>query len=403
MALLLCTGMYFRIIILTFFLALFWVRPVFAVTLTTSNIPSSISDQPFNINVSISGAGAGTNYLRVDLYQNNTTNYFGETYNGTSWYGSSTGTQYFPITIVSGTTWNGTVQGRLGSPSSTDYPGPGAYKIKIRRYTSSGNAASDTQTPQDITITYVSPTPTPSPTLTPTPSPSSTSSTTTSSFTTSNVPSTIDSDQIFSPTINLSLPSNPNTKFYLKGAFKKSNSDNYFGLTKVNSNWIKNSSSFSDQYQITTDSAGNWSGNLDIQIDAFDSGYEGSGDYIFKVARYSSSGSGPTWSNENQIKINVKEVTDTGEGIGVINLSKVSPSPSSQVLAVSTQPEKSEKPYSLENYQKVTTESAVPISAKDLKVQSEKQINPFIIVGIILISAGLGYLVYIYLRFRLKS
>lgn len=249
-----------------------------------------------------------------------------------------------------------------------------------------------------LSFTLADPIPTPTPISTSSPSP-----TTISSFTISNVPSEIDSSQILSPSINLSLPSSPNTKFYLKGAFKKSGLSNYFGMSKVNSNWVKNSSAFSEQYEITTDSSGNWSGNLDVAIDAFDSGYEGSGDYIFKVARYSSSGSGPTWSNEIQIKINAKEVGNTGEEIGVINLSKVTPSPSSAVLAVSTQPKKSEEPYSLEKYQKTTTESAIPLSPQDLKIKSEKGINPFIILGSILISLGLGYLVYIFLGFRLKS
>ncbi len=194
----------------------------------------------------------------------------------------------------------------------------------------------------------------------------------------------------------------PTVNFILKGAFKKSDSSNYFGLTKVNSNWVKNSSAYSDQYAITTDSSGNYSGNLEVEIDPFDSGYEGARDYIFKVGRYSSSGSGPTWSNESPIKINVTDVTNSDPEVGVINLSKVSPSPSSQVLAVSTQPEKSEKPYSLEKYQKVTSESAIPISTQSSKIKSGEKINPFIISGGVLISAGLGYLVYIFYKLRLK-
>lgn len=394
------------IFILTVLILSLAAKPVFAVTVSLSNIPSSLSDQPFTFNVSVSGAGAGTNYLRMDLFQVNTTNYFGETYNNNSWYGDSDGKQYFPITIISGQTWNGTLQGRLGNPTIGAYPGPGPYKLKVRRYTSSGIASNgDTQTPADIQITYVLPTPTPTPSSSTTPSPSSTNNPT-SSFSISSVPSEIDSSQIISVSTNLSLPSNPNTKFYLKGAFAKSGSSNYFGQTLVNASWVKNSRSYSDQFPITTDGSGNWSGNLEIQIDPFDSGYSGSDNYIFKVARYSSSGSGPTWSSEQNIKINSKEVVETDEGdetIGVINLAKISPSPTAEILAAEKQAEQSEEPYSLDKYKKVSSQSATPLQTDKLKVKSDKQINPFIIIGGLIILGAGAFSVYSIGLFGLKS
>lgn len=159
-----------RKILFLFFLFLFFPQKVFAITLDIVNYPVAITSEPFAIEVTVSGAQAGQNYLRVDLYKDATSNYFGETFNGSIWYGGSVGQQYFPITISSGATASATLQGRIGDPSLAEFPGPGSYKLKIRRYTSSGSQASnDQQTPKEIQINFSTPTPTPSPTSTPKP------------------------------------------------------------------------------------------------------------------------------------------------------------------------------------------------------------------------------------------
>ncbi len=165
----------FKKILFLFFLFLFFPQKVFAVTLDIVNYPVAITSEPFAIEVTVSGAQTGQNYLRVDLYKDATSNYFGETFNGSIWYGGSVGQQYFSITINSGATASATLQGRIGDPSLTEFPGPGSYKLKIRRYTSSGSQASnDQQTPKEIQINFSTPTPTPSPASTPIPTPSPT-------------------------------------------------------------------------------------------------------------------------------------------------------------------------------------------------------------------------------------
>lgn len=158
----------------------FFVFPSYAkaVDIVISNYPASISDNEFSIDVSVSGASNATNYLRVDLYKDGTNNYFGETYTGSTWYGGSSGTNYFPI-VIQNATASATVLARIGSPNSNDYSGPGSYKLRIRRYTSSGNSASDQQNPVDINIAYLTPSPSPSPSptsqATSNPTPTSTS------------------------------------------------------------------------------------------------------------------------------------------------------------------------------------------------------------------------------------
>lgn len=360
------------------------VSSAFAVTVTLSNIPSTISDQPFNFDVSVTGASAGTNYLRIDLYKDGTTNYFGETFVNGTWYNGSDGTQYFPIIILSGQVWTGSVQGKVGTPSSTDFPGSGTYKLKIRRYTSSGTASSgDDQTPTSIEIALASPTPTPSPT------PDSTNSS--STFTISDTPSKINFDQSFSVKVTLSIPNNPNTEYYLKGAFKHTDSTRYFGLTKNGSNWIEYGDDLTDQLKITTDGSGNWSGEAEVKPDSFDNDYKGSGDYTFKIGRLTSTGSGPTWSNETTIRI---EGGNTPTPIPT-STPKPSPTPTPTPSPKPKSPTPSITPKSTPESSSVAG-VATSQPSPQIEVKNQKQINPIIWVGLIFVIAGTGAIGYIY-------
>lgn len=255
-----------------------------------------------------------------------------------------------------------------------------------------------TQSPTPI----LSPTPTPSPSSPSSSSP--TSSPSTSLFTISNLPSEINSDQSFSTLTNLSLPNNPHTNLYLKGAFKKADSSNYFGLTKVSGSWIKNGSTYSNQYLINTDSAGNWSGNLEIQPDNEDSGFTGTGDYIFKVGRYTSAGSGPTWSNESNIKI-VSSESDTQGGAVTPSASNnpssvTNPPTSPQPVKNKTVSSGQSKKSNILVYHSATvaaaTASANPSPVAEIK--SQKRINYFSWAGILMIVSGTLVLAYVYLR-----
>ncbi len=142
-----------------FIVSFIFISKAFAVTVSVINLPSDIKDENFIITASISGASLGQNYLRVDLYKDGTSNYFGETFNGLNWYSGSDGKLYFPVTIDSSKIVLATVTARLGDPEINDYLGKGMYKLKLRRYTSSGSQASDQQTPVDIQINLLTPTP----------------------------------------------------------------------------------------------------------------------------------------------------------------------------------------------------------------------------------------------------
>lgn len=151
-----------------------FVTQVHAVTTMILRSPELAGEEKFEVTVQIEGASPGINYLRIDLFQNGTKNYFGETDNTQSWYGGSDGKQYFPVTILPDQPTLATVSARLGSPSLGEYPGPGDYLLRVRRYTSSGNQGSEDSLPVSITLTknWPSPSPSPSPSPTPTDQPS---------------------------------------------------------------------------------------------------------------------------------------------------------------------------------------------------------------------------------------
>ncbi len=248
------------------------------------------------------------------------------------------------------------------------------------------------------------PSPTPSPTPTPTPTPATTTSSNT--FIISNTPAQVNSDQSFTTSINLSLSDKPNTLFYIKGAFKKTDGSNYFGLTKVNGNWIKNGSNYSNQYSLTTDQSGNWSGNLEALVDSDDSGYSGSGDYIFKVARYDTNGN-LTWSNEitihiNNVAISQETTSNTNQSTTTktttISIPTASPSltiPSSIIKITSS------KIASVAGVSKMATPSSTSSytssSSANIKINSQKLFNPFLIIGTLFVIIGgslVGFIIY---------
>lgn len=246
--------------------------------------------------------------------------------------------------------------------------------------------------PSPSTSPSPSPTPNPSSTISSTPTPSSTS-TSTSSFTISKIPSQIDSTETFNAFVNLSLSNKPNTTFYLKGAFKEQDKTNYFGLTKVNESWIRNNKSYSDHVKITTDSQGFWSGNLEIQPDILDSGYEGAGEYIFKVGRYTESGS-LTWSNEVTIRINTQEIILEDSDNDILAISGTQNKKDPTKLS-----KKRNEENSLEKYIRIATPTAETTAPSNQQaVVKGERTNYLNWVGLFMTACGIGLFAYVYLR-----
>jgi hypothetical protein len=92
---------------------------------------------------------------------------------------------------------------------------------------------------------------------------------------------------------------------YIKGAFFKDGSSNYFGLTKLGDSWVKNSTTALSQRGVII---GNWDNNIEVKPDYLDSGFTGIGDYKFKLGFYylTSGGnvSSVNWSNDIGVSLN---------------------------------------------------------------------------------------------------
>ena len=133
------------------FLFFVW-NTIHGVETTITNYPIEIGEGDFEVTVQIVGADAGTNYLRVDLFREGTNNYFGETFNGSDWYQGSDGKSYYSIQITTESSASATLKAKVGSPSLTNYPTIGEYLMRVRRYTTSGSSATDTQQPVKVSI-----------------------------------------------------------------------------------------------------------------------------------------------------------------------------------------------------------------------------------------------------------
>lgn len=265
-------------------------------------------------------------------------------------------------------------------------------------------------------ITSPSPSPTPQPTKQPTPKPTPTKQPTLSApktnFSISGVPAQTSSNDSFAVFINLSLPNDPNSKFYLKGSFKKVGGSNYFGFTKVGSLWIKNNKGYSSQASIITDSSGNYLGNLEVKPDSADSGFSGSGDYSFKVGRYSSSGSGPTWSNELSLNIlaPIYEESENSSQVSSPLASSPRPSPTFtsaySIIKNRKNLQNNAPPATVAGVVKQATSSSnsavLPSLDEETEVTANKSRNFIPIIGGILIALGLFSLAFIYLKHKIS-
>lgn len=182
---------------------------------------------------------------------------------------------------------------------------------------------------------------------------------------------------------------------YIKGAFYKDGSANYFGYTQSNSTWIKNGDSSINQRQIII---GGWDGKLVVKSDFDDSGYVGEGDYKVKVGFYylTSGGnmSSVNWSNSIDITINNPDPTPTPTG----------PPPTNTPIPTNTpRPTPTTKPTATKSptmsIASIAAESSVSgilgasISAVPSLVEGMKKTNAnwlpllFIVGGILLVSA----------------
>jgi hypothetical protein len=120
----------------------------------------------------------------------------------------------------------------------------------------------------------------------------------------SNLPESIDKDQETEVEVFFNCSGCGDS--YMRGVFYPSGT-NYFGFTQNNKgDWVGTEADRSLYFTIAKSDLvdASWSGKLKIKPDPADSAYNGPGEYLFKLGRYTSSGdSSADWSNELAIKI----------------------------------------------------------------------------------------------------
>lgn len=137
---------------------------------------------------------------------------------------------------------------------------------------------------------------------------------TTQSLSINNLPLTIDQSQEFEVGVTFLCPSCTSDS-YLRSVFYPSGSS-YFGYTQDNSgNWNNaaggNCTTYFKVVQADFTKEGTWSGRLKVKPDIASPYYNGPGEYMFKVGRYTSSCGSPLWSTETTIAITGPSPTPT--------------------------------------------------------------------------------------------
>ncbi len=111
----------------------------------------------------------------------------------------------------------------------------------------------------------------------------------------------------------LSINSQDGTTYYLRGVFSKPSTTDYCGLTWNGKEYYSGPYSKDDKWKnflpIVIQSS-SWSGTLKVKIDPSDSGCKESGNYNFKIERFTNSGSG-TFDSQQELNFNFTIPTKT--------------------------------------------------------------------------------------------
>lgn len=197
-------------------------------------------------------------------------------------------------------------------------------------------------------------------------------------------------------------------QIYIKGAFYQDGTSNYFGFTKNNNDWIKNSASSESQRSIKI---GEWDSNLVIKNDPLDTGYKGNGGYKFKVGFYyiTSGGnvSSVNWST-NSIDVSLAYPTSVPTtppthtpvptNIPTFAPTKIFVPTIVATRAISRSPTQKNRKIeskSVLGVQKIPSVTKIP-TPTDMVESSRNFVMPplFLLVGIIIIITGCGILLF---------
>lgn len=180
----------------------------------------------------------------------------------------------------------------------------------------------------------------------------------------SNVPASVSEDQEFTVSVSVTGAAS-NTNNYLRGAFYSDTApSSYFGYTFNHlGTWYNGTPSPIDPHQfleIQIGSDGSWSGDVRVKPDTSSNYFGGSGNYYFKVGRYTTNGTSVSpWSNSNLLTINAPTPTQTPTPVPTNT-----PTPTLAVTATPTKtPTPTPKPTNTPTPNKIPTPTKTPTPA----------------------------------------
>jgi hypothetical protein len=169
---------FFVLLNLFTFVNLFFLPSVLATAPALLTYPDSIIvDQEYSVTATMSGLTKNKIYrFRLVLSKAGSSDYFGSTWNASSWYGGFPSpidySKFLSITTDDDGSWNGEVRGKVESNDPNYKDGAGLYSLKLGRYTETGESATWSEAVErnllDLRPT-ATPTSTPTPTNAPTP------------------------------------------------------------------------------------------------------------------------------------------------------------------------------------------------------------------------------------------
>lgn len=228
-------------------------------------------------------------------------------------------------------------------------------------------------------------------------------------MTISNTPASVDQSQEFS--VNVALSCSGCSDSYLRGVFYPSGTS-YFGYTQDNTgNWSNSPGSACLSYYKVSQTdlvGGSWSGTLKFKADKDSTFYNGPGEYLFKVGRYTASCSSPSiWSNETTIAITGSTPTPTSGPLTSSPSPTDTPTPTkipTLTPTPTTKPTNTPTPKKKKEVEVVlgakTKNTPTPKNSKDKveeKIAGASSVNPtyvlFILIGLVILS-GCGILAW---------
>lgn len=148
----------------------------------------------------------------------------------------------------------------------------------------------------------------------------------------------LDNTTEFPVDVTLSLSAQDGTVYYLRGVFYQAGGQNYCGFTWNGTSWFSGPYTTNNGWKSflpITITNNTWTGQIKAKIDPTDSGCQKTGQYLFKIERFTGSGSG-SYDTQNELNLTITIPTPTPSPTDVLSPTPTqkppTPTPTPKVL-----------------------------------------------------------------------